>query len=100
MTVYAINEIDVWDAELYAKYQAINTPLVLRLGGRYIVRGGAVRPCEGDAPQRVVVIAFDTFEQMQAWKNAPAYAEAKVFRDQSSRHRSYYVEGHEDDWSR
>jgi uncharacterized protein (DUF1330 family) len=100
MSFYAINEIEVWDAETYAKYQAINTALVLKLGGRYVVRGGAVTPCEGEAPQRVVVIEFDTLDDMNAWKNAPEYAEAKIFRDQSSKHRSYYVEAHGSDWSR
>ena len=99
MTVYAVNEIEVSDAEVYARYQEINTALVLRLGGRYVVRGGSVTPCEGPSPHRVVIIAFDTMETMQAWKNDPDYARAKVFRDRSSRHRSYYVAGHADDWS-
>lgn len=100
MTVFAINEIEVFDDAVYAEYQKINTALVLRLGGRYVVRGGPVTPFEGEPPQRVVVIAFETMEAMQAWKDAPEYAQAKVFRNRSSRHRSYFVEAHGDDWSR
>ena len=98
--VYAINEIELSDPATYAKYQAINIPLVHKLGGRYLVRGGTVTPAEGAPPQRVVVIAFDSLEKMYEWKGSPEYAQAKVFRDQSSKHRSYYVSGFEDDGSK
>ena len=62
-------------------------------GGRYIVRTNDVAAFEGAAPQRFVLIAFDSVEKAQAWHDSPAYKEIAAIRSRSTDSVSYMVEG-------
>jgi uncharacterized protein (DUF1330 family) len=59
-------------------------------GGRYVVRGGKTASLEGEPPKRIVMIAFDSMEQAQAWYDSPAY---RAIRHKSATSRVYIVEG-------
>jgi uncharacterized protein (DUF1330 family) len=62
-------------------------------GGRYLVRGGRTASLEGQPPKRLVIIAFDSMEQAQAWYDSPAYRAIHPIRTTSATSRVYIVEG-------
>ena len=63
MAGYLIAAIDIKDPEGFDDYRRQVSPIIARYGGRYIVRGGAVTPLEGTAPQRrLVVIEFPSVD--------------------------------------
>ena len=61
---YLIAEIDVQNAEQYAKYTAQTPAAIAKHGGKFVVRGGACDGVEGQPPQgRGVVIEFASLEE-------------------------------------
>ena len=90
---YVITEIDVTDAAAFAEYAPKVQPSFAPFGGRYVVRGGKTQALIGDAPKRVVVLAFDTIEQARAWYDSPQYEALKALRDKAGKARIFAVEG-------
>jgi uncharacterized protein (DUF1330 family) len=90
---YLIVEVDIRDTATFQKYAAAIPGTVAPFGGRFIVRGGKTDALEGDAPKRIIVIAFDSMEKAQGWWNSPAYAEIRPIRHSSAVARLYFVEG-------
>jgi uncharacterized protein (DUF1330 family) len=45
-------------------------------GGRYVVHGGKMVTFEGESPGQFVVIAFDSMENVQAWRASDAFKNA------------------------
>src|SRR5262245_11630536 len=70
---YVITEIDVTDAEAFREYAPKVQPSFAPFSGRYVVRGGRTQSLSGDAPKRVVVLAFDNIDQVRAWYDSPQY---------------------------
>ena len=59
MAAYVIAEVEVTDPALYERYRREVPGTLAPFGGRFVVRGGAVEPLEGDwAPKRLVVLEF------------------------------------------
>lgn len=90
---YVITEIDVIDAEAFREYAPKVQPSFAAFGGRYIVRGGQTQSLAGDAPKRVVVLAFDNIDQARAWYGSPQYEALKALRDKAGKARIFAVEG-------
>jgi uncharacterized protein (DUF1330 family) len=90
---FVIAEVDVTDPTTFQKYADQVPGTLAPFNGRYVVRGGKTTPLEGDAPKRVVVIAFDSVEKAQAWENSPAYEAIKPLRLSSAKSRVFIVEG-------
>ena len=90
---YVITEIDVTDAEAFKAYAPQVQPSFAPFGGRYVVRGGKTQALAGDAPKRVVVLAFDNIDQVRAWYDSPQYEALKALRDRSGKARIFAVEG-------
>ena len=61
--------------------------------GLYLVRGGKVQAVEGEAPKRIVVIAFDSAEKAREWEDSPTYGAIKPIRQSSAKSRIFIVEG-------
>lgn len=60
----------------------------------FVVRGGKTESLDGDPPpQGIVVIAFDSAEQAEAWYHSPAYAAIMPIRQASVKGRMFIVEG-------
>ncbi|HEV3419622.1 MAG TPA: DUF1330 domain-containing protein [Candidatus Acidoferrum sp.] len=90
---YVIAEVDVRDPDAFKKY-AEKVPLtVASFDGHYLVRGGKIQPVEGEAPKRIVVIAFESAEKAHAWEYSPAYEAIKPMRQSSAKSRIFIVEG-------
>lgn len=95
MPAYVLVEVRVTNPEPYAGYRDLAGASVARHGGRFLVRGGAVTPLEGDwNPQRLVVIEFPSVEAATAWYHSDDYQEALKIRLANSVGKALIVEGH------
>ena len=94
MATYLIASIDVTDAAAYERYRALVPATIEKYGGRFLVRGGAIEPLEGqNVPKRVVVLEFPTSRQAKAWWDSPEYAPLRELRKSASRGDLFFVEG-------
>ncbi|WP_281984529.1 DUF1330 domain-containing protein [Thalassorhabdomicrobium marinisediminis] len=76
MTAYAIVQIDVHDADEYAKYAKLAGPAVEKFGGEFLARGGETEVMEGTSRARNVLIKFPDVETAKEFYNSPDYQEA------------------------
>jgi uncharacterized protein (DUF1330 family) len=93
---YIVTEVEVTgDAEAFQRdYAAHAAATVVPFGGRYLARGGRTVSLEGDPPKgRIVISAFDSIEQAQAWRNSPEYVKIAAVRLREAKSRQYIVEG-------
>lgn len=78
MSALWIANIEVTDAEAYAKYAPIATEAVEAHGGVFLARGGAYVQLEGRDRARNVVARFPSLEAAVACYNSPKYQEALI----------------------
>jgi uncharacterized protein (DUF1330 family) len=90
---YVIAEVDVTDPEAFKKYAEQVPATVAPFGGHYLVRGGKIQAVEGEAPKRIVVLAFESAEKAREWEFSPAYEAIKSIRHSSAKSRIFIVEG-------
>jgi len=90
---YVIAEVEVKDPATFKKYGDQVPGTLAPFNGHYIVRGGNPQAVEGSAPQRFVVIAFDSVEKAKAWEDSPAYEAIKPIRHSSAKSTVFIVEG-------
>lgn len=96
MPAYIIVDVDVKDAAAYEDYKKLTPGSLQPFDGKFIVRGGAVSPLEGDwNPSRIVVLQFPTMEKAKAWWSSEEYAPAKALRQSASSTQMIAVEGFE-----
>lgn len=95
MPAYVVVEVTVTNPEPYAAYRDLATASVARHGGRFLARGGAVTPLEGDwHPQRLVIIEFPSVEAARAFYDSADYQEALKVRLANSVGRALIIEGY------
>ena len=90
---FYVSEFEVTDPEGIKPYSAAVESTFVPFGGRYVVRGGKVATLEGEATKRIVMIAFPSMEQAQAWYDSPTYRELRPIRHKSAKSRVFIVEG-------
>ena len=94
MASYMIIEIQVHDPSLYQRYVDAVPDIVGRYGGRYLARGGRVTSLSDEwQPERVILLEFDTREQLDACFHSDDYATIAPWREASTRSRAIIVEG-------
>jgi uncharacterized protein (DUF1330 family) len=94
MAAYVISDVELHDAGLVERYRALAQASIARYGGRYIVRGGAIEPMEGDwAPKYLVIVEFPDMDRARQWYRSEAYAEALTVADRALSRRLIFVEG-------
>lgn len=92
---YIIAHIKVTDPEGYPEYVRRDTPILERMGAKFIVRGGRHQVVEGESGDRHVVIEFPSYEQALAAYNDPEYQEVAEIRRRCAESVIIVVEGHE-----
>lgn len=90
---YIIGHITVKDPEAYKEYVERDTPILHRLGGRFVVRGGTSEMLEGEAYQRHVVIEFPSYAEALAAYHDPDYQEVAKIRQRTADSTILVVEG-------
>jgi len=94
MSVYMIVEITVKNSELYSRYVAQVPQVVDKYGGRYLIRGGRATPLSGNwNPERIILLEFETVEQLRKCFESREYLEIAPLREQSTTSKSIVVEG-------
>jgi uncharacterized protein (DUF1330 family) len=93
--IYYIAEIDVSNIDAYTKeYSPIAQATIKAAGGRLLAAGQNVTSVEGAAPtKRVAIQAWDSLEQMRAWRNSAEYKKAREIGDKYAKFRAFTVEG-------
>lgn len=92
---YVVAQIDVANAEAYARDYAVKVPPVLAsLHGQYLARGGKVVPLEGEAPRsRIAIIEFPSLAAAESYWKSPQYQALAAIRHQHSKADAFIVEG-------
>ena len=97
MSVYVIIEMKVLNPTIYDEYVKKVPSTVKKYSGHYLARGGRVIPLSGDwHPERIILLGFDSFEQVQKWLASPEYAKIAPLRTQSTIGRAIVVESSSD----
>ncbi len=93
---YVISEADaITDPTAVKKYGAKVPETLAPFRGHYqfLVAGGKTQGLDGQAPQGIVVIAFDSAEKARAWYDSPAYQAIMPMRRSAVKGRMFLVEG-------
>jgi uncharacterized protein (DUF1330 family) len=90
---YIISEVEVNDPATFQKYADKVPETLAPFKGHFLVRGGKAVALEGDAPKRIVVIAFESLEQARNFENSAAYSAIRPIRISSTKSRVLMVEG-------
>lgn len=90
---YIIGHITVKNPEAYKEYVERDTPILLGLGGSFIIRGGQSEVLEGESLERHVVIEFPSYEAALAAFNDPEYQEVAEIRRRNAESTIIVVEG-------
>ena len=94
MAGYVIVDLQVTDAEVYAEFREKVTGTVEAHGGKYLVRGGNAEAIEGDwAPERLIVMEFDSVAQIKTWLASPEFTGLREIRLKSATANVIVVEG-------
>ncbi|WP_438363154.1 DUF1330 domain-containing protein [Nioella halotolerans] len=93
---YIIGHITVTDPDAYPEYIRRDTPILERLGARFLVRGGRSEVAEGSSHERHVVIEFPSYDAAKAAYNDPEYQEVAEIRRASADSVIILVEGHDE----
>ena len=94
MPAYVLAEVQVTNPEGYKGYTAVVGESIQKYGGRFLVRGGAAHPLEGDWPERRrVIIEFPSVEAARKWWDSPEYEKPKALRRATSEGRLLLIEG-------
>jgi len=94
MVAYVIVDIDATDAQAFEEYKRLAQLAVVAYGGRYLARGGRTESLEGDwAPQRLVILEFDSPSRTREWYESPEYRAARDARRLAASFRMLVTEG-------
>jgi uncharacterized protein (DUF1330 family) len=94
MAAYVISDVEFLDPPQVERYRALAQAAIATYGGRYLTRGGAVEPVEGDwKPECIIIVEFPTMERAREWYRSPEYARALEVRRTALRRDLIFVAG-------
>ena len=94
MAAYVILEIEVHDPIQMEVYRQQAPTTVAAYDGKFVVRGGAITPLEGDwNPKRITILEFPSVARAQEWWDSPEYTVAKQIREKAAHTKLIIVEG-------
>jgi uncharacterized protein (DUF1330 family) len=89
--VFVITEQTITDQAKYEKdFQQQAAKTIKDAGGRFIVRTTEVTSLTGEPPKRVVVLGFESIDEVKKWQGGE-YAKLIPIRDQIGKWRSFAV---------
>ncbi|MEL7279478.1 MAG: DUF1330 domain-containing protein [Pseudomonadota bacterium] len=95
MSAYVIARISVTNPEDYQIYAGQTVASAERHGGIFLVKGGAQTQLEGNAPDRHVIIRFDSQQAALDWYNSEEYQRILPIALSSSKRDIVVVDGFE-----
>ena len=94
MKGYIFAEIEITNPDGYKAYTQTVPATIEKYGGKFIVRGGAAEPLEGQWPaRRRVLLEFASVEDARRWYNSPEYEKPMALRKANSNGRLILLEG-------
>ncbi len=95
MAAYLLAEAKVTDPVAYETYKQLAQAAIAKYGGRDCARGGRSEVLEGgwSKPERLVIVEFDSLEQVKKFYHSPEYQEAKASRKDAAEMKILVVEG-------
>ena len=92
--VYYVGEIEVTNADAYAKEYLPGAQAAIKAaGGRYLASGQAT-PVEGAPPaSRVILLAWDSMEALQAWRNSDTFKKGREVGGKYANFRAFAIQG-------
>jgi len=81
MSAYFVIELDVQDGPSLAEYEREVTEHVVAAGGRFLARGGDIRPIEGDwNPKRIIIVEFPDVDSIERYYHSAPNQRLKTKR--------------------
>ena len=94
MKAYVIVQESIQDQETFDKYRKDVPATLQAFGGEFVVRGGTLTILEGEwVHPRLVVIAFPSRADAEAWYKSPAYQRIVPLRLAASSGNFVIVDG-------
>lgn len=90
---YWVVHVTVKNPDAYAEYVRLDTPVVERFGGRFIVRGGRCETPETAQKDRHVVVEFPDYDAALACYQSEDYQTAAAIRMANSDSDIVIIEG-------
>jgi uncharacterized protein (DUF1330 family) len=82
MPAYLLVRANVTDMAQYAEYMKLTPAIVEKYGGEFVVRGGDRAILEGpEAPERIVLLKFDSIAAVKRMYNSDEYQAAIKLRE-------------------
>jgi uncharacterized protein (DUF1330 family) len=93
--IYAVIDIsEMIDTDAYIKAVSAAEPqATTSAGGQFIIRSSKPIALDGVAPNRFLLIKFDTEEKARAWYNSPAIKEVNAVRMKTAKSRAFILDG-------
>ena len=95
MSFFMIIQSKVKDAKKYDQYIDQVSSIVEKYGGRYHVRGENIRSLGTWKPERIIVIEFQSEDQIQEWLTSREYSVVAPLREQGADTHAIIVEGYQ-----
>ena len=90
-----IIEINVKNQEMYSQYIKKVPQIIKKYGGKYIVRGGKISSFAcSNLPDRVIIIEFESEENLKQCFNSQEYLAVAPLRENSTESRIIIVDGY------
>ena len=94
MATYIIIDVDVTDEATYDGLAERAAAAVEAHGGRYLVRAAAAKALQGSwEPGRLVVVEFESAEQVERWRNSSDALQLRELLNRVSNANIIMVEG-------
>ena len=91
---YLVATLDLTNPDAYGPYRDQVPAIIERHGGRYLVRGGAMEPLEGEAKfSRVVVVEFPSVDAVKSFYTDPEYQRIIPLRTENAQGTLIVAEG-------
>ena len=93
MTAYALADVKITVPAKFEQYRGQVPDAVEKYGGQYIVRGGPIVKVEVDwEPSRLIIIEFETMNQLKKWYHSKEYSGQIQLRHESSNTNVVFIE--------
>lgn len=91
--IIVMREEPVRDAEALQQYQTLTRQIQSTIALQPRVIYGKLEALEGDVPDGVVMLEFQSLDDARAWYDSGDYQKALPYRLQAAKHRAFIVEG-------
>jgi uncharacterized protein (DUF1330 family) len=94
MAAFFLAEIEsIHDRKKYDAYKERVAPIIRKFGGEYVLRSDRLSPVSGSwSSERIVLIRFDSREQLQRCFRSEEYAAIAALREQSTVSKAMVIE--------